>query len=258
MRRISTATRISLTLACLCLSLLFAAQTLGLIPDQTREILEGRKTFCKALAAQACWAAQKEDIKSLKEETGKLMEKNDEVRSVTILRANGQRPGAGRRKSAARSTERFARTVRRPRGDSHLQGASALGQGPGLLPAAQRQRLGVVVHRAGSADPVPDALHVSSVAALPEADSASSRSVLRHSRPGAFHARHARRRRLDHRHQSADRAGQQGVRRQVRPIEGELAGLEGDRNCNGPSRTRTRRFPGNWRSARTLRRSAPC
>ena len=91
MKRISTATRISLTLTFLCLSLLFAAQTLGLIPDQTREILEGRKMFCKALAAQAVWAAQKEDLKSLKEETVRLMEKNDKVRSVTIRKANGQR-----------------------------------------------------------------------------------------------------------------------------------------------------------------------
>ena len=90
MRRISTATRISLTLTFLCLSLLFAAQTLGLIPDQTHEILEGRKMFCKALAAQACWAAQKEDLKSLKEETARLMEKNDQVRSVAIRSANGQ------------------------------------------------------------------------------------------------------------------------------------------------------------------------
>jgi diguanylate cyclase (GGDEF)-like protein/PAS domain S-box-containing protein len=91
MRRISTATRISLTLTFLCLTLLFAAQTLGLIPDQTREILEGRKMFCKALTAQACSAAQREDIKNLKEETARLMEKNDRVRSVTIRRANGQK-----------------------------------------------------------------------------------------------------------------------------------------------------------------------
>jgi diguanylate cyclase (GGDEF)-like protein/PAS domain S-box-containing protein len=90
MKQISTATRISLTLAFLCLSLLFAAQTLGLIPDHTREILEGRKMFCKALAAQACWAAQKEDLKGLKEETARLMEKNERVRNVTIRRANGQ------------------------------------------------------------------------------------------------------------------------------------------------------------------------
>lgn len=91
MIRISAPTRISLTLACLCLSLLFAAQTLGLIPDQSRAVLEGRKTFCKAIAAQACWAAQKEDLKKLREETKQLMEKNDNVLSVAILRANGQR-----------------------------------------------------------------------------------------------------------------------------------------------------------------------
>jgi diguanylate cyclase (GGDEF)-like protein/putative nucleotidyltransferase with HDIG domain/PAS domain S-box-containing protein len=91
MVRISAPTRISLTLACLCLSLLFAAQTLGLIPDQAQAILEARKTFCKALAAQACWAAQKEDVKRLREETLRLTEKNEGVLSVAILRANGQR-----------------------------------------------------------------------------------------------------------------------------------------------------------------------
>jgi diguanylate cyclase (GGDEF)-like protein/putative nucleotidyltransferase with HDIG domain/PAS domain S-box-containing protein len=90
MIRLSAATRISLTLACLCLSLLFAAQTLGLIPDQSHAVLQSRKTFCKALASQACWAAQKEDIKGLKDETARLMEKNEGVLSVAILRANGQ------------------------------------------------------------------------------------------------------------------------------------------------------------------------
>ena len=90
MIRLSAATRISLTLACLCLSLLFAAQTLGLIPDQSKVILQSRKTFCKAVASQACWAAQKEDIKGLKAETARLMEKNEGVLSVAVLRANGQ------------------------------------------------------------------------------------------------------------------------------------------------------------------------
>jgi diguanylate cyclase (GGDEF)-like protein/putative nucleotidyltransferase with HDIG domain/PAS domain S-box-containing protein len=90
MPRLSAATRISLTLSCLCLSLLFAAQTLGLIPDQSKAVLQSRKTFSKAVAAQACWAAQKEDIKNLKQETARLMEKNEGVLSVAILRANGQ------------------------------------------------------------------------------------------------------------------------------------------------------------------------
>jgi diguanylate cyclase (GGDEF)-like protein/PAS domain S-box-containing protein len=100
------------------LSLLFAAQTLGLIPDQTREILEGRKMFCKALAAQAVWAAQKEDLKSLKEETARLMEKNDKVRNVTVRRANGQRLFQIGEKSSAQqargSTETTADQVEIP------------------------------------------------------------------------------------------------------------------------------------------------
>jgi diguanylate cyclase (GGDEF)-like protein/PAS domain S-box-containing protein len=95
---------------------LFVAQTLGLIPDATRDILESRKMFCKALAAQACIAAQKDDVKSLKAETAKLMEKNDKVRSVTVRRANGQRlltigdksssePAADSREAAANQVE---------------------------------------------------------------------------------------------------------------------------------------------------------
>ena len=258
MIRISAATRISLTLACLCLSLLFAAQTLGLIPDQSRAILEWRKTFCKAVAAQACWAAQKEDIKSLKEETARLMEKNEGVLSVAILRANGQHlVRVGNHPShmqAGGSPGSSADRVEIP----IYKGTNALGQGPDLLPAAQRQRVGLVVHRAGSADPVPDALHVSSVAALFEAHSASSRSVLRDSGPGAFDARYARRRRVDHRHESADRAGQQGVCRQVRPVERRAAGLEGGRTAMDADGQERGVSLGNWRSARTPRRSAPC
>ncbi len=96
MPRLSAATRISLTLSCLCLSLLFAAQTLGLIPDQSKAVLQSRKTFSKAVAAQACWAAQKEDIKNLKQETARLMEKNEGVLSVAILRERAAPAAAGR------------------------------------------------------------------------------------------------------------------------------------------------------------------
>ena len=171
MIRLSAATRISLTLACLCLSLLFAAQTLGLIPDQSKAVLQSRKTFCKAVASQACWAAQKEDIKGLKEETERLMDKNDGVLSVAVLRANGQYLMQVGDHPVAYSVERRGRFRRRPRGNPDLQRAPALGEGANLLSADQRQRLGVVVHGPGSFDPLPDALHVSALAALPEASS---------------------------------------------------------------------------------------
>ena len=97
----------------------------------------------------------------------------------------GQRttPGAGRRSSVADRKP----AVRRDRPPTTWKFRSTRGECSGAksqicFPAAQRRRLGLVVHRAGSADRVPDAFHVSAVAALFEANSASSGSVLRHSR----------------------------------------------------------------------------
>ena len=259
MIRLSAATRISLTLACLCLSLLFAAQTLGLIPDQSKAVLQSRKTFCKAVASQACWAAQKEDIKSLKEETARLMEKNEGVLSVAVLRANGQYlVQVGDHPSHMQSSGSPG-SRRRPRGDPDLQGDEC----PGARCKSASGRSTARAGSGGSRAPVRLILCLTLSTFL--LSRLYLKRVLHHldpssvdSRPRAFDARYAGRRRFDHRHESADRAGQQGVCRQVRPNARRTAGLEDGGTAMDAVRTRTRRFPGNWRSAKTPRRSAPC
>ncbi len=59
MKRQTTATRLSLGLAALSISVLLAAHSLGLIPDPSRLALKGRKDLCESLAITCSAAAQR-------------------------------------------------------------------------------------------------------------------------------------------------------------------------------------------------------
>ena len=59
MRRFSAATRIAIGITCLTLSLLLAAQGLGVIPSPTDATLKGRKELCESLAIHCSVAAQR-------------------------------------------------------------------------------------------------------------------------------------------------------------------------------------------------------
>ena len=50
MNRISAATRISIAIVCLTITVLLGAQTLGLLPNAFQEALDGRKKLCESLA----------------------------------------------------------------------------------------------------------------------------------------------------------------------------------------------------------------
>ena len=66
------------------------AQTLGLIRTSQSRFAVVVQYVLQGGGLAGVLGTQKEDIKGLKEETGRLMEKNDGVLSVAVLRANGQ------------------------------------------------------------------------------------------------------------------------------------------------------------------------
>jgi len=87
--RFSAPTRIAISLASLVLALVCSAQSLGLIPDPRPAIVAGRQSLCEAIALQACLASQREDVPALRAVTTSLVERNPEVKSAAIRKANG-------------------------------------------------------------------------------------------------------------------------------------------------------------------------
>jgi diguanylate cyclase (GGDEF)-like protein/putative nucleotidyltransferase with HDIG domain/PAS domain S-box-containing protein len=89
MKRLSTATRLSLSLAALSISVLLAAQSLGLVPDPTREALKGRKELCESVAIQCSVLAERGDIESIQAAARPLMQRNPEILSMGLRQADG-------------------------------------------------------------------------------------------------------------------------------------------------------------------------
>lgn len=71
------------------MSLLFIAQSLGLIPDRNQAILDGRKSLCEAYAVNCCLAAQRNDLAMIRAATQALVTRNDAVLSTAVRRADG-------------------------------------------------------------------------------------------------------------------------------------------------------------------------
>jgi len=82
--------RISVALACMTISALLTAQSLGLVPDTQRAVLEGRKSLCEAVAVQCCLAAQRDDVPTIKAIISTLVERNALVLSAAVRRPNGR------------------------------------------------------------------------------------------------------------------------------------------------------------------------
>jgi diguanylate cyclase (GGDEF)-like protein/PAS domain S-box-containing protein len=82
--------RMSIALACLTLTILFCAQSIGLVPDQASAEHEGRKNLCEAVAVQCCIAAQRNDLDAMRTITRALVSRNPNVQSAAVRRASGQ------------------------------------------------------------------------------------------------------------------------------------------------------------------------
>src|SRR5436190_23507858 len=90
MRRFSAATRISIGITCLTLSLVLAAQGLGIIPNAGDATIRGRKQLCESLAVNCSIAAQKGQIDELMAVAGSVAQRNPEVLSLALRKASGE------------------------------------------------------------------------------------------------------------------------------------------------------------------------
>src|SRR5438067_4107710 len=90
MKRFSAATRISVGITCLTMSLLLAAQGLGVIPSSSDATLKGRKELCESLAIHCSLAAQRGDITGIKDTTEAIVTRNKDIESVGLRSAGGE------------------------------------------------------------------------------------------------------------------------------------------------------------------------
>src|SRR5690349_20834270 len=89
MRRLSAASRISIGLTCLTMSLLLAAQGLGVIPNPLDGVLKARRELVESLAIHCSLAAQRGDIDTIKDTTRAIVGRNPEVLSARLKREDG-------------------------------------------------------------------------------------------------------------------------------------------------------------------------
>src|SRR5688572_26284736 len=90
MKRFSAATRIAIGITCLTLSLLLAAQGLGVIPNSSDAIIKGRKELCESLAIHSSVAAARDDVTTIADTAKVLVERNPDIRSVALRAAGGE------------------------------------------------------------------------------------------------------------------------------------------------------------------------
>src|SRR5687767_11445531 len=117
MRRLSAATRIAIGITCLTISLMLAAQGLGVIPSPTDATLKGRKELCESLAIHCSVAAQRNEIGELATTSQAVAERNPDILSLALRRAadgkillsSGDHDTQWRGADAARSTPTHVR-----------------------------------------------------------------------------------------------------------------------------------------------------
>src|SRR5947207_5456432 len=90
MNRISAATRISIAIVCLTITVLLGAQTLGLLPNAFQEALDGRKKLCESLAIYCSLAGRQGDVETVREAAMAIMSRNPEVLSLASRKADGE------------------------------------------------------------------------------------------------------------------------------------------------------------------------
>jgi PAS domain S-box-containing protein len=82
--------RISISLACITLSILLAARALGLVPDHRAAVIEGRRKLCEAVAVQCALAIKQGDIGSIKAAVVELVRRNPDIVGVWVRSSEGK------------------------------------------------------------------------------------------------------------------------------------------------------------------------
>ncbi|MGD2136626.1 MAG: diguanylate cyclase [Gammaproteobacteria bacterium] len=90
MNKINPTLRITVGLVLIMMSLLLVGDLLGLVPDDSQAVVEGRKTLAESLAVQYSVTAQNKDIASIKTSMRILVERNPEVLSAALRTSEGR------------------------------------------------------------------------------------------------------------------------------------------------------------------------
>src|SRR5438105_774140 len=83
-------TRISAGLACITLSIIFAANALGFVPDRTGAVIEGRKRLSEAMAVSFALAAQQGDAAAIIVTTREIQRRNGDLEWAQVSKADGK------------------------------------------------------------------------------------------------------------------------------------------------------------------------
>src|SRR4051794_10689188 len=90
LRRHSATIRLSTGVAALTVSILLAAQALGLIPDATAARLRGRGQLCEAMAIHCSLAAQRGDLSTIRAATKEIVQRDPDIRSAAVRKPDGK------------------------------------------------------------------------------------------------------------------------------------------------------------------------
>lgn len=84
------AMRLTVSLVLLMVNLLFLSRFFGFIPDESKVVLELRKSLCESLALQFSVGAEKGEFQAIQRTLRAVVERNDDIRSAAIRTRNGQ------------------------------------------------------------------------------------------------------------------------------------------------------------------------
>ena len=84
------AMRLSIALALLTVNLLFLANLVGFVPDESESALELRKILSETLAMQFTAAAEKNEFQNIQNTLRAVVERNEDIRSAAIRTKNGK------------------------------------------------------------------------------------------------------------------------------------------------------------------------
>jgi diguanylate cyclase (GGDEF)-like protein/PAS domain S-box-containing protein len=90
MSKLSPTLRLTLGLVSLTVSIACAGQMLGILPDRSGALLDGRRALCEALAVHCSLAVQRHDPGMVEAAVRALVERNPDVRSAALRLADGK------------------------------------------------------------------------------------------------------------------------------------------------------------------------
>jgi diguanylate cyclase (GGDEF)-like protein len=88
--RLSPLVRVSASMVCLMMCVLFIAAFLGLVPQRESAILQGRKELCETIAIHCSLAAQRRDFSTIRQEIQALMRRNPAIVSAVLRDGKGE------------------------------------------------------------------------------------------------------------------------------------------------------------------------